>query len=179
MIVNGDCYERLDWLDADLLVTSPPSPQHADGVLAMWGPHRPAVFVWVIPTAQPRRWLCWDLWSDGGAPVGGGEFPWSDLVRPVWVGGFDWHACANKGRLSPILRVPPVPVAERLHPAEIPVVLLSQVLAVMPPGMVADPFAGSGSTLVAAQRLGRPWIGVERDPRYHAVAAARLAQVPA
>jgi len=37
-----------------------------------------------------------------------------------------------------------------------------------------DPFTGSGSTLVAAKMLGRNWLGVEMDAKYHAVASERL-----
>jgi site-specific DNA-methyltransferase (adenine-specific) len=37
-------------------------------------------------------------------------------------------------------------------------------------GIVLDPFAGSGSTLAAAEAVGYPSIGVEKDPRYFALA---------
>jgi DNA modification methylase len=50
------------------------------------------------------------------------------------------------------------------------------VKLVCPPGgVVLDPFAGSGSTLVAALRCGRGFVGIEKEAEYHATAARRLA----
>jgi DNA modification methylase len=64
----------------------------------------------------------------------------------------------------------------KLHPTQKPLsVLLPLVETFCPPGgLVLDPFAGSGSSLVAARMLGRAYFGVELDAKYHAIAKDRL-----
>lgn len=47
-------------------------------------------------------------------------------------------------------------------------------LVTPPGGTVLDPFAGSGSTLIAAQMEGFAWIGIEREAEYVAIAEGRL-----
>ena len=49
----------------------------------------------------------------------------------------------------------------------------------LPGDTILDPFAGSGTTGVAALLEGRRFIGVELDPTYHAIAARRLADAAA
>ena len=41
--------------------------------------------------------------------------------------------------------------------------------------LICDPFAGSGTTGVACKRLGRRFLGWEREPKYHAIAEKRIA----
>jgi DNA modification methylase len=64
---------------------------------------------------------------------------------------------------------------EAKHPARFPLDLPQFLLQAFP-GTVCDPFMGSGTTLVAAKRLGRKAIGVELEEKYCEIAAKRLAQ---
>jgi site-specific DNA-methyltransferase (adenine-specific) len=65
----------------------------------------------------------------------------------------------------------------KLHPTQKSIHILKPLIeAFSQPGqLVFDPFAGSGTTCVAAQRTGREYIGIELDPVHHQTAAARLA----
>lgn len=66
----------------------------------------------------------------------------------------------------------------RLHPTQKPLAALLPLIETysLPAGLVLDPFAGSGSTLVAARQLGRDYLGIEIDAGYHAAAIQRLQQ---
>ena len=66
----------------------------------------------------------------------------------------------------------------KLHPTQKPEALLERVLlATSRPGdLVLDPFAGTGTTGVVAQRLGRRWMMVEREPAYCRLIENRLAR---
>jgi DNA methylase len=44
------------------------------------------------------------------------------------------------------------------------------------PGIVLDPFIGSGTTALVARSLGRSWIGIELNPEYIKLAERRLTQ---
>jgi site-specific DNA-methyltransferase (adenine-specific) len=64
----------------------------------------------------------------------------------------------------------------RLHPTQKPISVLLPLLAAFakPGDLVLDPFAGSGSTLVAAHLLQRCGVGIEVDPEHHKTATRRL-----
>ena len=65
----------------------------------------------------------------------------------------------------------------KVHPTQKPEALLYRVLlaATNPGDVVLDPFFGTGTTGAVARRLGRRWIGIEREPAYCAAAADRIA----
>lgn len=68
---------------------------------------------------------------------------------------------------------------QKAHATQKPEALLYRVLlASSSPGdVVLDPFFGSGTTGVVAQRLGRRWIGIEREPGYIEIARRRIEAV--
>lgn len=66
------------------------------------------------------------------------------------------------------------------HPTVKPIRLMAYLIELGCPrnGVVLDPFVGSGTTCIAAKQLGRRYIGIEIDRKYHALAEARVAAYP-
>ncbi len=64
------------------------------------------------------------------------------------------------------------------HPTQKPLELVRRLIAAAtrPGAVVVDPFAGSGTTFVACEALGRRWLGCEIDPAFQRVIAERLAE---
>ena len=61
------------------------------------------------------------------------------------------------------------------HEAEFPEELAARVIRLFSPpgGLVLDPFVGSGTTTAVAKKLGRQWLGIDRDPRHTRMARRR------
>lgn len=70
-----------------------------------------------------------------------------------------------------------VPIAERSHPAQKPVELTNFLISLLTKqdDVILDPFCGSGSTLVSASNLGRPFVGIEREDKHWKSAKRRVA----
>ena len=68
---------------------------------------------------------------------------------------------------------------KKLHPTQKPEGLLARVIlsSSRPDDLVLDPFCGTGTTGAVAKRLGRRFIGIEREPAYAEAAAQRMAAV--
>jgi site-specific DNA-methyltransferase (adenine-specific) len=66
------------------------------------------------------------------------------------------------------------------HPSQKPEALIERIIlsSSAPGDLVIDPFLGSGTTAVVAQRLNRRWIGIEKNKEYVAMTRARLKRLP-
>lgn len=119
-----------------------------------------------------------------------GIFVWdkTEAVRPI-LGRFraqcEFMAWGSNGPMainSAIGALPGVvrknPSArEKLHTTSKPLDVMKTILRIVPEnGVVLDPFAGSGTTLLAAKLTGRRYLGCELSKEYHAIATERLRQ---
>jgi modification methylase len=68
----------------------------------------------------------------------------------------------------------------KAHPTQKPESLLYRIVLAStdPDDLVLDPFFGSGTTGAVAKRLGRRFLGIEREERYAGIARERLAAIP-
>jgi len=200
-LYHGDCLTIDAWLAADVLVTDPPygiawtkntnnangSMAHAgilndedtsmrDAALALAAGKPAAVFgsFYAPEPIDVRQILVWR--KPGGAGVVGSTTGFRRDVEPVFlVGPWPVVSCHKSSLLWSNGNTAHI-ISATGHPHTKPQDVLTELIEACPPGTVADPFAGSGSTLVAAKRLGRKAIGVELDERYCEIAAKRLAQ---
>lgn len=185
----GDAREVTAWLSCGVLVTDPPygmayssgwdarpianddSTATRDAVLAMWGDRPGLVFGrWDCPApAGARMALTWDKGDWPG--MGDLSLPWGPSTENVYVlgSGFTGQRSGSVVRIDRL-------TGNIAHPNEKPVSLLEILLRKCPHVPIADPFAGSGTTLVAAKNLGRRAIGVEIHEPYCEIAARRLSQ---
>jgi site-specific DNA-methyltransferase (adenine-specific)/modification methylase len=114
---------------------------------------------------------------------------WAKRARNQKRYTFNYHALKqfNDDKQMPnVWHIPICSGAERLknggkkaHPTQKPEALLYRVLlaSTRPGDVVLDPFFGTGTTGVVAQKLGRHWIGIEQDAKYVTMAAARIAAI--
>lgn len=114
-------------------------------------------------------------WDKGPAlGMGALDLPWKPSSEEIYVIGRGFVGARDE---SNVLSCPPVQSMARngrTHPNEKPVALIERLLRKCPSGAILDPFMGSGTTLVACQRMGRHGTGIEIDPEYFDIACRRV-----
>ena len=181
MIYNGDCRDLLPNIQADVVVADPPYGMYK----AEWDRAIVPVDEW-LPTARriaPVFVFCgvrgvrdypapdWMLaWVRLASTQRNGVLRGFNNWEPILAYGID--ALANDVISVPNFRDP----AGGTHPTVKPVRLMRRLLALSPPGVVVDPFMGSGTTLQAAKESGRRAIGIEINDEYCRLAVARVSQ---
>jgi DNA modification methylase len=200
-LYHGDCREIDEWESAHVLVTDPPYgidwgvPERKgrkaivaiandldtaarDYVIGQWGHIRPAIVFGspILPVPMgTKQTLVWEKTLDAGVlgTVAGFRRNWEAIYL---LGNFPQCPATDSSVIKSSLST--THGARNIgHAHAKPVPLMERLLGKCPAGLVADPFAGSGSTLVAARNLGRKAVGVELEERYCEIIAKRLDQM--
>lgn len=116
--------------------------------------------VWVKPDAQPQ--------FSGDRPGMGYE----SIVITHANGRCRWNGGGKVGVFTHVKNTP----GGSDHPTTKPLPLMMELVSLFtePGEVVLDPFCGSSSTGLACLRLGRRYIGIEKDPTFHALSINRM-----
>lgn len=102
-------------------------------------------------------------------------FVWNKMMRGMHFNDCEIAWCSQFKEASRVFDYSPASAEKKQHPTQKPVALMEWCLGFLPNAQtILDPFMGSGTTLVACQKLGRQGIGIEIDPDYFDIACKRV-----
>jgi site-specific DNA-methyltransferase (adenine-specific) len=198
----GRMQDNDQWLDADVLITDPPygmryvsnsskvSPTdpiigdqdttQRDIALAMWGDKKAALVFGTWRADRPRGTRQLLVWHKGDSPgMGDLTLPWGPSHEEIYVlggrGGVGFTGKRGPSVIRSRVKEGSAP-KDHDHPTPKPIYLM-QTLIAKTTGTIADPFAGSGATAVAAKMLRRKCIAVELDRGYCDTIVQRLERI--
>ena len=187
LLINGDCLEVMPVLPkVDAVVTDPPYFGREDLFPT-------DAVTQTLHMLQPLTgFVFWPWYGQSPAPCECAVHIWHKSV-PIHpnsqIGNVAGHHyerifAYRTGKRSEVFRHPAIlpgfaacaaEFAE--HPTQKPLSLVSDLVGRLDARTILDPFMGSGTTLVACQRLGRQGIGIELDPDYFEIACRRVQEV--
>jgi site-specific DNA-methyltransferase (adenine-specific) len=137
----------------------------------------PNVIMWGADHFYPRlpdsgRFLAWNKLGDMEPwdSFSDVEFAWQNLDAAARIFSMKWKgvACDKRGENNGL----------REHTTQKPIALMRWCIGLIPTPatLILDPFMGSGTTGVAAVKLGRSFIGIEIDPKYFDIACRRISE---
>ena len=129
----------------------------------------------IAPYAQIRNAL---IWYKNRGGMGDTATEYARDYEVILYAMRGRRPLAGKRPNAVIAGIPPCTATGRSHPTEKPVALMRALIArhCPPDGLVVDPFAGAGTTLIAARAERRRCVGIEIERRWCEVAAERLSQ---
>ena len=157
-------------------ITGDENPAARDFALNLWG-DRPAIVFGSWRVDRPARTEHRLIWHKQGQNPGPINAAFMSQDEEIYILGKGFRKSSPP--LRSVIRTTEarsVEVAKIGHPTPKPIGLMEILIDRCPPGVIADPFSGSGSTLVAARNLGRKAIGVELEEKYCEIIANRLNQ---
>lgn len=197
----GDCLEQTAWLEADVLVTDPPygqayksgmdrgsrtnwhdeikgddTTEARDRALLLWGNDKAGLVfgTWkVVKPEQTRQTVIWDKTPCGF--MGDLSIPFGTAHEEIYCIGKEGWTGKREASIIKAQMLMSGDNSRPDHPTPKPIGLMERLIE-KTLGTIADPFAGSGATLVAAKNLGRKVIGVELEEKYCELIAKRLSQ---
>ena len=152
-----------------------PRPWLEYQTVALFGAHHYADKLPPKPALdKPWKWFIWDKREETGPDDNSDcDFIWSNLIGAARLYRQLWRGICRRGEEN-ISTAPGL-----VHPMQKPVALMNWLIRQLNAHegeAIFDPWCGSGSTLVAAKRLGHPAIGIEIEEKYCEIAAKRLSQ---
>lgn len=167
-IINDD---NLDWSDEFFRQSYRVLPRKDCGMFAFCSHHSVGKFIESAKKAgfDIKNLLVWDKDWFG---MGGNWRPNHELILLVTKGRF---VTKSKNK-SNILKFRRLAGQSMVHPTEKPVALMEELIMEpdYEPQLILDPFAGSGTTAIAALNTGRGYICIEKDPEYYKLATERV-----
>lgn len=167
---TGECVRWPDAIEGDDEPFDPAPWLGAADIVLLWGAHR---FADRLPAGS---WLLWDKVPTGKVrDQGDGEAAWlnADPPRPLRIFRLLWDGvCVGSAARHEVTAG-----QQRVHPTQKPEALMAWCIdqaRVPAGGTIMDPYMGAGSTGVAAVRAGRPFVGIEVEPRYFDTACRRI-----
>ena len=191
----GDCMDILPTLGkVDAVITDPPfgvgnfvqvtgrkrgrGDGHGESV--RWNECGPPPEVFALLRGMSRHRIIWGANFFNCFEEKGGAIIWDKAQPMPNFSKADIASCTHFQKTE-IVRIPWTNFtvthrAETSHPCERPVELYEWCIKYLPGNItsVLDPYLGSGSCAVAAYRLGRKFIGIEREERYFDMACRRI-----
>lgn len=173
--IQNDKLSRADWLEFNKAVFSNISSHYKGGDIYVWGASGPEGMVQrLLLTEQGFHWSATIVWKKDQLVLSPAKY--QRLYEPCFYGWLSKSSFAGDRKQLEVWDFPRPKKSEE-HPTMKPVELCTLGIrnSSKKGDLVLDPFLGSGSTMIACEKIDRACFGMELDPKYCDVIIKRYA----